>query len=109
VQPFPGPGVASPLSTEGGAQVRWNANGKELFYIAPDERLMTVPIRFSSDGKTVQAGAPLPLFVTTVGATNGPRQQYMVAPDGQSFVMNSVPNEGTASPIMVILNWKPKR
>jgi Tol biopolymer transport system component/tRNA A-37 threonylcarbamoyl transferase component Bud32 len=108
VQPFPGPGVASPLSTEGGAQVRWNANGKELFYIAPDERLMTVPMRFSSDGKTVQAGAPLPLFVTTVGATNAPRQQYMVAPDGQSFVMNSMPNEATASPIMVILNWKPK-
>jgi hypothetical protein len=37
------------------------------------------------------------------------RQQYMVAPDGQSFVMNSMPNEATASPIMVILNWKPKR
>jgi Tol biopolymer transport system component len=109
VQAFPGPGVASPVSTEGGAQVRWNTNSKELFYIAPDAQLMTVPIRFSSDGRTVQAGTPVALFVTTVGGTNGPRQQYMVAPDGQSFVMNTVPQEGAASPIMVILNWKPKR
>jgi hypothetical protein len=101
--------VASPLSTEGGAQVRWNANGKELFYIAADKRLMTVPIQFSSDGKTVQAGTPLALFLTTIGSPNAPRQEYMVSPDGQSFVVNSAPQEGAASPITVILNWKPKR
>ena len=35
------------------------------------------------------------------------RQQYLVSADGQSFVMNSAVTEGTASPITVILNWKP--
>ena len=35
-------------------------------------------------------------------------RKYMVAADGQSFVLNSVPAQASASPIMVILNWKPK-
>jgi eukaryotic-like serine/threonine-protein kinase len=111
VQPFPGPGAASPVSTDGGAQVRWNPNGKELFYIAPDDRLMAVPIRFVSNGKAVEPGTPLGLFTTNVGSTaiNTNRQQYGVSPDGQSFVMNSVLGEASTSPITVILNWKPKR
>jgi Tol biopolymer transport system component len=58
VQPFPGPGGASPVSTDGGAQARWNPAGKELFYIAPDDRLMMVPIRFTPDGRTVAPGTP---------------------------------------------------
>ena len=109
VQPFPGPGGASPVSINGGQQVRWNPNGKELFYIAPDDRLMSVPIRFTPDGKTLEAGTALTLFVTNVGSTapNLNRQQYMVSPNGQSFVMNSMP-ETAASPITVILNWKPR-
>ena len=43
-QPFPGPGRKVRISVEGGTQVRWRHNGKELFYIAPDERLMAVAI-----------------------------------------------------------------
>jgi Tol biopolymer transport system component len=111
VQPFPSPGGDSRVSVDGGAQVRWNPNGKELFYVAPDDRLMAVPIRFASNGKTVEVGTPLGLFTTKVGsgAPNMNRQQYMVAPDGQSFVMNSVLGEASTSPITVILNWKPKR
>ena len=46
VRPFPGPGDDSRVSIDGGAQVRWNPNGKELFYIAADDRLMAVPIGF---------------------------------------------------------------
>jgi hypothetical protein len=38
----------------------------------------------------------------------GTRQQYMVSPDGLSSVMNAVPEEAAASPITVILNWKPR-
>jgi serine/threonine protein kinase len=111
VQPFPGPGGSSPVSTNGGAQARWNSDGTELFYIAPDDRLMAVPVRFTSNGKLVEAGTPQGLFTAKVNITeiNGTRQQYMVSPNGQSFVMNSVPEEAAAaSPITVILNWKPK-
>jgi Tol biopolymer transport system component len=108
VQPFPGLGGDTKVSTDGGAQVRWNPNGKELFYIALDDRLMAVPIRFN--GNAVEPGTPLGLFATNMGSTaiNTNRQQYAVSPDGQSFVMNSVLGEASTSPITVILNWKPK-
>jgi Tol biopolymer transport system component len=111
VQPFPGLGGDSRVSVNGGAQVRWNPNGKELFYVAPDDRLMAVPIHFASNGETVEVGTPLGLFTTNVGsgALNTNRQQYMVATNGQSFVMNSVLGEAKTPPITVILNWRPKR
>ena len=108
VQPFPGPGGKLQISTNGGAQVRWRRDGKELFYIALDDRLMAVPIRLASNGQTVEPGSPIPLFATRVGGALQTifRQQYMVSPDGQRFLMNTITEEA-ASPITVILNWKP--
>ena len=90
--------------------MRWPRDGKELFYVALDGRLMAVPIQLASNGQAVEAGAPVPLFVTRIGGAVGPnvtRQQYMVSPDGQRFLMNTVTEEAT-SPITVILNWKAK-
>jgi len=69
LQPFPGPGRGSRVSIDGGAQVRWNPNGKELFYIAADDRLMAVPIHSVSDGKDIEPGTPSGLFATKVGIT----------------------------------------
>jgi hypothetical protein len=94
---------------DGGTQPRWHPKGGELFYIAADGRLMAVPIRVSTTSKAIEPGAPRALFATNVGSTVTPayRQQYLVSADGQSFVMNSAVTEGTASPITVILNWKP--
>ena len=111
IRPFPGPGSDGPVSTEGGAQARWNPDGKELFYIAADDRLMSVPMRFSANGDAVEAGTPQALFATNVGSTapNTNRQQYAVSPDGQSFILNSQPDAAQTSPITVILNWKPER
>ena len=98
------------VSIRGGAQPRWRPDGKELFYIAMDDRLMAVPIHRSPDGKTLEADLPVPLFATHVGGAVSPnvtRQTYMVSPDGQRFLMNTIVDE-PASPITVILNWKPK-
>jgi len=44
VQPFPATGARWQVSIEGGIYPRWRRDGKELFYIAPDNRLMAVPI-----------------------------------------------------------------
>jgi len=107
VQPFPGPGGKWQISTNGGAQVRWRGDGKEVFYIALDDRLMAAPIRLAPDGQAVEAGTPVPLFTTRAGgAVQFPfTQQYLVSPDGQRFLMNTVTEEAT-SPITVLLNWK---
>ena len=109
---FPGPGTDIPVSSNGGGQVRWNpSGGKELFYVAADDQLMAVPIDVSPDGKTLEPGTASPLFMTRIGstATLKFRQQYVVSRDGQSFVMQSAVAQPTASPITVILNWKPAR
>ena len=109
LQPFPGPGGRSTMSTDGGVQVRWRPDGKELFYIALDGRLMAVPTQLSADGHTVEAGAPAALFLTRVFPIQGIniRQQYMPSLDGQRFLVDSVTEEPAPSPITVILNWKP--
>jgi Tol biopolymer transport system component len=109
IQPFPGPGDHILVSTNGGAQVRWRRDGKELFYIALDGRLMAVPIHMAANTQTIEVGSPVPLFLTRVGGalTYPNNQQYDVSPDGQRFLMNTIIEEAP-SPITVILNWKGK-
>ena len=91
--------------------MRWR--GKELFYVASDRRMMSVPIR-SISNDSIDLGAAVPLFQTrmpTTAGVIGGRQQYDVAPDGQRFLISTfadADNEVGTSPITVILNWKPK-
>ena len=89
-------------------QVRWSRDGKELFYIAADGRLMAVPIGPSSDGQTLTAGTAVPLFATRIlGGLPGQgnqRPQYSVSPDAQRFLVHTIVEEET-SPITVVMNW----
>lgn len=108
VQPFPGPGHKTLISSEGGVQARWRHDGKELFYLAPDNRLMAVPIQFDAAGQSVEVGTPVSLFAPHLGGTpqNGFARHYMVSSDGQRFLMDTL--KEVTLPITVILNWKPK-
>jgi dipeptidyl aminopeptidase/acylaminoacyl peptidase len=111
IQPFPGPGAKTRISTNGGAQMRWRRDGKELFYLALDGRLMAVPIRASQDGG-LESGQPVPLFPARVGEViplqSGYNLSYDISPDGQRFLMNTITEASGAPPIEVILNWPPK-
>jgi Tol biopolymer transport system component len=111
VQPFPlGQGSERVISTSGGAQPRWSPDGKELFYVAFDEQLMTASITPAPDGRSVTPGAPAPLFRTNVGGAvqSAADQQYVVSRDGRRFLMATIPREPDTPPISVILNWKKK-
>ena len=105
VRRFRGPGTKSQISVGGGVQVRWRRDGRELFYLAPDSRLMAVPIRLDAERDTVEAGTPTPLFAARLsGSPQGPvNRQYMVSADGQRFLLDA-PTEVTL-PITVLLNW----
>jgi serine/threonine protein kinase/Tol biopolymer transport system component len=107
IQPFKGPGSRVPVSTSGGIRARWAPNGKELFFIAPDGKLMASPL--TSRGTALDAGTPGALFQTMVVGGGresvGFRQQYDVAPDGR-FLIN-VAIDTTPVPITLIQNWKP--
>lgn len=111
VRPFAqGAGDEIRISTDGGDQVRWRPDGREVFYIARDGQLVAVPIRPGSTSETVEAGTPVRLFATRVGGWAGglPGAQYVVAPDGQRFLMNTLTGGVVTSPITVIVNWKPQ-
>jgi len=100
VQSFPTLGGQRQVSAAGGTQPRWRRDGKELFYLAPDRKLMAVTVR---TGATFDADAPRALFQTALDL-NEVRQTYDVAPDGQRFLLNTRVDEG-APPITVVLNW----
>jgi Tol biopolymer transport system component len=110
VQRFPGRGARVPISVSGGAQPRWRADGKELFFIGLDDRLMAVPVILPSDGGSFDAGTPVALFATDVGGAvhRGSRQQYVVSRDGQRFLMNTVVEETASTSITLIANWRPQ-
>jgi Tol biopolymer transport system component len=111
VQPFPGPGGKTQISTGGGAQPRWQRDGRELFYIALDGQLQAVPMRFASNGTILQAGSPIRLFLTHVGAVvqGGSSQAYVVSRDGQRLLVNTVAEAASSSPITMILNWRGRK
>jgi hypothetical protein len=108
---FQGRGREFPISTDGGAQVRWNPSNKnELFYVTLDGRLTSTRLEFSTDDEAVEASNPAMLFQTRMGmVVQGPqKQQYVVSRDGQRFFVSSVIEEAL-SPITVIQNWKPRK
>lgn len=108
VKSFPDPVGKWQVSTGGGVQPRWRADGKELYFIAPDRKLMAVPIIVH--GTAFEAGKPVPLFSTRILNTGGGvfRAQYAVSQDGR-FLINKVVEESNSTPITLILNWHPER
>ncbi len=111
VRTFPEAGGTWQVSVAGGLHPRWRRDGLELFYVAPDTRLMAVPIRVAPDTHALDAGAPVALFPTRLATgqfivTTGfqARAQYAVAADGR-FLMNISADEGVTSPITIVQNW----
>ncbi len=101
VQGYPS-GSKTQVSTEGGFQPRWRADGKELFYIGPDKRLMAVETKTDAGG--VHVGTPRVLFELRVSNLPGP-PYYDVTRDGQRFLINVAGEETTPTPMAVVMNW----
>jgi eukaryotic-like serine/threonine-protein kinase len=97
---FPKPGGVRQVSTAGGSQPRWRRDGKELYYVALDRRLMALSVK---TGATFEAETPHPLFETQL-PTNPPRQLFAVSRDGQRFLL-TVPVETAGGPLILIQNW----
>jgi Tol biopolymer transport system component len=104
IQPFPGPGADVQVSTNGGAQPRWSRDGKEIFYIGLDGKLMAAPVQFAADGMRATVGQAATLFASHVGdVTNLNGQLYDVSRDGKRFLIATVTEQGD-SPIVIIAN-----
>ena len=107
VQPFPGPGEKLQISTQGGVQPRWRRDGKEIFYVARDARMMAAPL--SERSGSLSAGNPRALFQTPiVPDAIGASLEYVVTADGQRFLIATPASETPSSPATVVLNWAAK-
>jgi serine/threonine-protein kinase len=94
------------VSSAGGVQPLWARSGRELFYVAPDRALMTVPVE--SHGTTWSAGTVTKLFTKSyLSASIG--RAYDVTKDGQRFLMmkEGGGSDPIAAPpqIIVVQHW----
>ena len=107
VQPFPDARDKWRVSIAGGTDPRWRKDGKELFFLAPDGKLMTAAVRASDS--IFDAGTPAALFETrtAVGGNANLYPQYAVSRDGR-FLFNVRDETSPAAPITVIVNWNPE-
>jgi Tol biopolymer transport system component len=110
VRPFPHGSGRWLISSAGGFEPRWRADGRELFYLSSDQMIMSVDV---DGGATFSAGQPHPLFRTNlVGAYLGSpypngrvRNEYAVTADGQRFLINQPLGGASAYAVRVVVNW----
>jgi Tol biopolymer transport system component/tRNA A-37 threonylcarbamoyl transferase component Bud32 len=87
------------ISSNGGDSPMWRQDGKELFYIDLEGRLMAVGLTAGSD---FQAGGPKALFHAPAGAAAG---RWAPSPDGKRFLFLA-PETQEQAPLTVVLNWQ---
>ena len=107
VTSFPEPRGKWQISTGGGEQPRWRGDGKELFYLSTDDKMMAALV---TTGVNFDTGAPVAFFQTTL------RQPvavfdlfaYDVSRDGQRFLILTQVKQAETQPMSVVLNWTAK-
>ena len=87
------------ISSDGGTVPRWRGDGKELFYLGPENTMTAVEVEGRETG--FEIGRSQPLFVSPVIA---PAISYDVTPDGKRFVFAVAPEEENL-PLNVVFNW----
>jgi len=102
VQSFPDASAgAVQVSVQGGSTPRWSAEGRELYFMAPDGTLMAAGVKTS--GARFESGVPRALFRSSAMNWFG-WFQYEVDKAGR-FLMTV--GTDAAPPIRLLLNWKP--
>ncbi len=102
VEPLPQSDRKFQISTNGGYEPRWRADGQEIYYLSEDLKLMAVSV---SSG-AVPFGVPRLLFQTEVHAgVESFRTHYVPNRDGTRFLVHTRSGELLPVPITVVLNW----
>ncbi len=92
------------ISTAGGVEPRWRADGRELYYVALDGKLMAVAV---TTGQVFQTGVPKPLFQTPVVRPEfGVIGTAEAAADGKRFLFEVPPDKTEQPPFIVVQNWQ---
>jgi serine/threonine protein kinase/Tol biopolymer transport system component len=104
VQSFPSSSDKHQISSGGGGWPLWRNDGKELFYISNDNKLMAVDIKA---GNRLESGVPKALFPMHVNLSiiSGYSLSYAVTADGQRFLINTLVEGNNPAPMTIVLNW----
>jgi serine/threonine-protein kinase len=104
VRPFPDVnGGQWTVSTAGGSEPAWSANGQEIYYLSADNKMMAVGF---TTRPAVALTPPQQLFDASGYFSGGIGRNYDVARDGRFVLVKEAPNEAVATrPITVVLNW----
>jgi len=108
VRPFPPDEGEWAISIAGGQGPRWRSDGKELFFVAADGKMMAVPVKAAAGAKaSFEAGTPVDLFDAHMAHSGANSQlQYDVTADGKRFLINTTGSSGAATPpLTVVTNW----
>ena len=103
VTPYPPDGSRVQISTEGGTQPSWRGDEKELFYVAPGDRIASVAIE-QRDG-AIRPGAAKVIVEIQLRPSRNDEREYDVTRDGQRFIINNLPRDRRSLPIAVVVNW----
>lgn len=102
IRPFPGPGGNWQISHAGGSRPRWRGDGKELFFLSADLKMMAAEVRLG--GSSIEVVSVKPLF--QIGNfVSGTRDLYDVTTDGQQFLIETFQRHEVFTPLTLVVNW----
>jgi Tol biopolymer transport system component len=89
------------LTTAGGSMPAWRGDSREIFYLAPDGKMMAVTV---TPAESFESATPVPLFEANVRIH--PNRQFDITPDGTRFLLNRV-DRAPVEPLTLITHWSP--
>jgi serine/threonine protein kinase/Tol biopolymer transport system component len=102
VQTFPLTDRKWQVSTDGGYEPRWRGDGREIYYLSDDRKLMAVSV-----GAGPSFDVPKVLFQTRVPeGVASRRTHYVPSRDGRRFLINTQTSDALPNPITVVFNWQ---
>jgi len=115
IRPFPQPAGEWAVSVGGGYQPRWRADGKEIYWIGGDLKMMAASVKVNTtkvnaakvndrDKPSLEIGVPQPLFQTRIMQTSGGVFDYDVTADGKRFLIADRIDAGP-TPLTLVTNW----
>ena len=93
------------VSSGGGSHPEWSRDGKQLYYLSADKRIMAVAVDTARE--RFNAGVPRALFQSDI--VNDFRARFAVTADGQRFLIPSAAGQGGPAVATVMVNWMPAR
>jgi hypothetical protein len=109
VRPFPAGEVQVKVSIGGGEQPRWRGDGRELFFLRADGKLMAVAVTVVAGTKpSFEVGVPQPLFEAHLVQPPPANLywEYDVTSDGKRFLLDTPVASPESTPLLnVVVNW----